>query len=118
MQGQFGSEWTSAEPMSEINIVPLVDVLLVLLVLVRLVLRAAMVGGGVEICLERLLPHRSALILYRTEDARCTLEEFRAAAEVHCLRRRCRECRHEVYRGRGKNDSRRGLRSTALSAMV
>jgi biopolymer transport protein ExbD len=33
MRGQIGSDWTSAEPLSEINIVPLVDVLLVLLVI-------------------------------------------------------------------------------------
>ena len=33
MHGRVGSEWTSSEPMSDINVVPLVDVLLVLLVI-------------------------------------------------------------------------------------
>ena len=33
MAGEFGSDWTSSEPLSDINIVPLVDVLLVLLVI-------------------------------------------------------------------------------------
>ena len=33
MQGRVGKEWTSSEPLSDINIVPLVDVLLVLLVI-------------------------------------------------------------------------------------
>ncbi len=33
MQGQIGSDWTTAEPISDINVVPLVDVLLVLLVI-------------------------------------------------------------------------------------
>ena len=33
MAGDFGSDWTSSEPLSDINIVPLVDVLLVLLVI-------------------------------------------------------------------------------------
>ncbi|MCZ6473853.1 MAG: biopolymer transporter ExbD [SAR324 cluster bacterium] len=33
MHGRVGTEWTSSEPMSEINVVPLVDVLLVLLVI-------------------------------------------------------------------------------------
>ncbi len=33
MHGKVGADWTSAEPISDINIVPLVDVLLVLLVI-------------------------------------------------------------------------------------
>ncbi|MBI4084231.1 MAG: biopolymer transporter ExbD [Candidatus Lambdaproteobacteria bacterium] len=33
MAGAFGSDWTTSEPLSDINIVPLVDVLLVLLVI-------------------------------------------------------------------------------------
>ncbi len=33
MRNSFDSDWTTAEPMSDINIVPLVDVLLVLLVI-------------------------------------------------------------------------------------
>ncbi|MBI3991804.1 MAG: biopolymer transporter ExbD [Candidatus Lambdaproteobacteria bacterium] len=33
MAGDFGRDWTSTEPLSDINIVPLVDVLLVLLVI-------------------------------------------------------------------------------------
>ena len=33
MQGRVGSEWTASEPLSDINVVPLVDVLLVLLVI-------------------------------------------------------------------------------------
>ena len=33
MKAPFGTDWASAEPMSDINIVPLVDVLLVLLVI-------------------------------------------------------------------------------------
>lgn len=33
MAGNFESDWTTAEPLSDINIVPLVDVLLVLLVI-------------------------------------------------------------------------------------
>lgn len=33
MRNQIGSDWTVSEPMSDINIVPLVDVLLVLLVI-------------------------------------------------------------------------------------
>ena len=33
MHGKVGADWTSSEPLSEINIVPLVDVLLVLLVI-------------------------------------------------------------------------------------
>lgn len=33
MHGKVGADWTSAEPLSDINIVPLVDVLLVLLVI-------------------------------------------------------------------------------------
>ncbi len=33
MAGDFGSDWTGSEPLSDINIVPLVDVLLVLLVI-------------------------------------------------------------------------------------
>ena len=33
MAGDFGSDWTASEPLSDINIVPLVDVLLVLLVI-------------------------------------------------------------------------------------
>jgi biopolymer transport protein ExbD len=33
MAGDFGSDWTTSEPLSDINIVPLVDVLLVLLVI-------------------------------------------------------------------------------------
>lgn len=33
MHGRVGGEWTSSEPISDINVVPLVDVLLVLLVI-------------------------------------------------------------------------------------
>ena len=33
MNGEIGTNWTSAEPVSDINVVPLVDVLLVLLVI-------------------------------------------------------------------------------------
>jgi len=33
MNGDLGTNWTSAEPVSDINVVPLVDVLLVLLVI-------------------------------------------------------------------------------------
>jgi len=33
MAGSFGEDWTTADPLSEINVVPLVDVLLVLLVI-------------------------------------------------------------------------------------
>jgi biopolymer transport protein TolR len=51
VRAPFGSDWTSADPLSDINIVPLVDVLLVLLVV--FMITAPIISQALEIQLPR-----------------------------------------------------------------